>query len=235
MSKSFGAALAACCLIGVSLVCGGCSGEPEGAQPGATEVQPGMAPAPPAGPVSTSSRGIRRIMGRLTKGQSSLTEVIGKELKEATPAWETIQGQTKEYVQLVGEMTKYDPPKGTKESWTDLTAAYAESAGDLDKAAQAKDQSAALAAHGEIKNSCMGCHRQHRTMGPGGPGGPGFGGRPGGFPGMRKGGFGGPPPGGPPPGGPPPESPAPGGPPPGDPPPRDASSSAPHGEGAGSS
>src|SRR5262249_24912132 len=82
--------------------------------------------------------------------------------------------------------------------------------------AQAKDKDAALAAHTQITNSCMSCHREHRAMGPGGRGG--MGGGPPGFgpPGGGRPGPGGPPPspGGPPPGpgGPPP---GPGGPPPG--------------------
>ena len=74
------------------------------------------------------------------------------------------------------------PKKGSKESWEKLTAAWIESAGDLDEAARAKDLAAAKVAHDALKNSCKECHQAHRTMGP--PGGP--------------------PPGGPPPGGPPP-------------------------------
>ena len=152
---------------------------------------PGNGPSPPVGGAmatggAESSPGIKQIMVRLTKGPTSLTPILGDELKQAEPAWETIQGQTKEYAQLAAEMGKYDPPKGSKESWTKLASAYAESAADLDKSARAKDKEAALAAHGQITNSCMACHREHRAMGPGMGGPPG---------GMRGG-----PPGGPPPG-----------------------------------
>jgi hypothetical protein len=179
MTRFFSGASAAIGLIAVSLACGGCGDDPDTGQSGPGSGAPGNQPV--------TTPGIKQIMGKLTKGPNSLTEVIGKELSEPQPAWETIQGQTKEYVQLAGDMAKYDPPKGTKESWKERTAAYAESAADLDRAAQAKDKSAAMTAHGEIKNSCMGCHRQHRMMGPGGSGPGGFGPR----------GFGGPPPGGP--------------------------------------
>jgi hypothetical protein len=132
-------------------------------------------------------------MTRLTKGPNSLTPVIGKELKEENPPWETVQSQTKEYVQLASAMTGNDPPKGHKSSWEKLTLAYAEWAAELDKAAQAKDKSAALEAHGKLAGSCMACHREHREMrkGMGGPPGSGRG------PGM--------PPGEPPPGGPAPK------------------------------
>jgi hypothetical protein len=146
---------------------------------------PGNVPAPEGG--GKSSREIKDIMTKLAKGPNSLTPVLGNELKADPPAWETIQGQTKEYAQLAGELVKYNPPKGSKESWTKWTGEYSASASELDKAAQAKDKDAALEAHGKIANSCMACHREHRMMGPG-MGGP-------------RGGMG---PGGPPPGGPPP-------------------------------
>ena len=52
-------------------------------------------------------------------------------------------------------MGKNEPSKGTKESWTKLSTAFADSAAALDKAAQAKNKDAALEAHGQIQGSCM--------------------------------------------------------------------------------
>ena len=43
-------------------------------------------------------------MVTLAKGPNSLTPVLGKELNEGQPAWETIQGQAKEYARLAAEM-----------------------------------------------------------------------------------------------------------------------------------
>jgi hypothetical protein len=179
---------------------------------GSGDAQSNASPAP-GGPEQGGRPGrsseIRQIMGKLAKGPTSLTPVIGGELKQDPPPWETIQGQAKEYAVLASELGKHDPPKGSKESWAKLTSDYAGSAGDLDKAAQQMDKAAALVAHDQLSNACNACHREHRAMGPG------MGGPPGGFPGgPRPGGFrGGPPPGGPPPGG----FPGPGGPPPGGP------------------
>jgi hypothetical protein len=115
-----------------------------------------------------------------------LTAALGRELNEAQPPWETIQTQSKEYAQLTAALGQSDPPRGSKESWAEHTAAFAETASDLDKAAQAKDKSTALATHKQLTESCNACHGEHRRMGRGGPG---RGGPPGGF--------GGPPPGGP--------------------------------------
>jgi hypothetical protein len=133
-------------------------------------------------------------MTKLTKGPNALTPVIGKELNQNPPPWETIQGHTKEYLQSASELGTYDPPGGAKESWIKLTTAFAESAAELDKAAIAKNKETALVAHDQLKTSCNACHQQHRGMGarmrggpqnfgPGrGPGGPPPGSGPGGPP-----------------------------------------------------
>jgi hypothetical protein len=130
-------------------------------------------------------------MTRIGKGPNSLDRLLDAELKVEQPAWDTIQPQAAEYAKLAADIGKAEPSKGSKDSWTKLTAAFAESATALDKAAQAKDLAAARTAHQNLAASCMACHREHRG-GPGGPGGPG---------GRGPGGPGGRGPGGPPPGG----------------------------------
>jgi hypothetical protein len=147
-----------------------------------------MAPASAAPPINPgaipeSTGGtptIKQIMGVLTKGPSSLTPVIGKELEANPIPWETVQSQTREYARLAGELGRNTPPKGEQESWSALTLAWSEAATALDKASQAKNADAALDAHGKLAGSCMTCHRAHRVMGPGGGGPPRGPGRPGG-------------------------------------------------------
>src|SRR5262249_880470 len=83
-------------------------------------------PRPPSGPGFGKGTGgpsspIRDIMAKLTKGPQSLTPLVGQELKRDPPPWDEIQPQTKEFVVLAKSMGKYDPPKGSKESWTKLT------------------------------------------------------------------------------------------------------------------
>ena len=182
----------------VTLAAGGCDEADNAEQvnlppPGAGGGMPGGGGPPGGG----GSPGIRQIMGKLTKGPNSLTPLIGNELQQDPPPWETIQGQAKEYAQSAAELGQYDPPKGAKESWIKLTAAFAESGAELERAAMAKDKDAARLSHDQLKNSCNACHQEHRRMGrggggPGGPGGP----PPGGF-GRPPGASGGPPPGGP--------------------------------------
>jgi hypothetical protein len=193
----------------VLLAAGGCSeGDNENQ---VNEPPPGAGGGPPGGGgPGGGAPGIRQIMAKLGRGPNALTPVIGNALQQDPPPWDTIQGQAKEYAQSAAELGKFDPPKGAKESWVKLTAAFADSGAELEKAAIAKDKEAARLSHDQLKNSCNACHQEHRRMGRGGgPGGPG--GPPPGGPGGR-GGFGRPPGG---PRGPPPERP--GGPPPGAP------------------
>ncbi len=159
-------------------------------------------------------------MSKIGKGPQAIQGSLVEYLKQAEPAWDSIQPKTKEYAQVAAQLDKLEPVKGAKDSWSKLSLAFAESATELDHAAQAKDKNKTKEALDSLGGSCMACHRAHRIMGPGmggPPGGRGMGpaGGPGGPP--PPGGFGGPPPGGPggpPPGGPPPGGPAPGGPPP---------------------
>ncbi len=199
----------------------GCSDE------SANEAGPNMA-GPPAkgapgggpGEAPRSNPKIKEIMTKVGKGPRALQGSLTEALKQAEPAWDTIQTKTRDYSQLASELEKLEPTKGSKDSWAKLALAFAESAGELDHAAQAKDKNKTKESLDSLGSSCMACHRAHRTMGPGmggPPGGRGMGppGGPGGPP--PPGGFGGPPPGGPLPGG--PGGPPPGGPPPGGPPP----------------
>lgn len=220
--RSFGCA-PALLLLGLATGCG--SGEnpndniAEITPPQDPNAPPPPAPSPTGGMMVYTNPKIKSAMEAIGKGPKALMPTLAAELKEPEPPWDTIQKQTKEYVDHAAAVAKEKPMRGSDESWGKETAAFSETAAELDKAAQAKNKDEALAVHGRLGNACMACHRRHRMMppgggmggpggmmggpgmrGPGGPGGPrGFGGPPGGAP---PGGPGGPPPGGP--GGPPP-------------------------------
>jgi hypothetical protein len=125
---------------------------------------------------------VKQIMMRISdRNPQSLTKLLEQELQVNAPDWGTIQPQTAEYAKLAVDLGKLDPPQGSKDSWSQLTAAFADSANALDRAAQAKDVNAARDAQARLGNSCMECHRAHRGRGGfGGPGRRGPGGPPGG-------------------------------------------------------
>jgi hypothetical protein len=170
------------CLSAMILAGGACKKPKEDANAGPQDDGPmrgqGMGGRPGASP-------LRDLMMKLAKGPQSLNSLIGGELKSESPPWDTIQKQTKEFLQLASSMGKYDPPKGSKESWTKHTSSFVASADALEKAGLSKNKDKALEAHATLGQSCMSCHREHRGgPGGGGPGGfgPPGGGRPGGGP-----------------------------------------------------
>jgi hypothetical protein len=91
-----------------------------------------------------------------------LTAVIGAELDAAQPPWETLRPQAREYAELVAELARSEPRRGSQVAWAKQTAAYADAAVALDRAARARDRAAARAAHGRLTAACLGCHREHR-------------------------------------------------------------------------
>jgi hypothetical protein len=183
MTKASRGVMMLVALLAVSLAAGGCkkkdtgsAGPPQGVLPGGFPPGRGMAGRGPASP-------IRQIMDKINdRNPNSLTKLLDQELKADMPAWETIQPQAAEFAQLAADLGKLDPPRGSKESWSQLTTAFAESATALDKAAQAKDLKAARGADEKLGSACMECHKAHRGgpgRGFGGPGGRGPGGPPG--------------------------------------------------------
>src|ERR1017187_1437492 len=144
--------LSSICLAALACV-GGCDGGDEpNAPPGLRGAGGPGGPGGPGGGPGNAGRSseIRQIMVKLNnKGPNSLANLIDAGLKAEKPAWETIAPQAKEYAQLAADLGKHDPPKGSKESWSKLTAEYAGLAGELDKAAQAKDKAATTAAQGD--------------------------------------------------------------------------------------
>lgn len=176
MGKRLGRVLGFAVLLAVVVVGSACNknkkadavvqGNSEGGPP------PGMGFGGPKG------RGpIGQTMAKLFKGRSSLKDSIGQELNSDSPSWDTIQPQTKEFAELVASLSKYDPPKGSKDSWEKLTASFSKEAAALDHAAAAKNKDETLAVYTRLTDNqtCKACHQEHR----GGPGGMGM--PPGGF------------------------------------------------------
>jgi hypothetical protein len=176
MTKPFRGAGVPLTLLALVLIGGGCgevtneaSGEdaPRAGAVAAVAPEASAVAAPDSGdskdtapaPIPTT----RHIMNRLAR-RGGLATKIGQELDAEPPPWEKIQEQTQEFNRLASALGKNKPPRGSQESWAKLSLAYADSATALDRAAQAKDREAALAAHDELAESCNECHREHRRM-----------------------------------------------------------------------
>lgn len=105
---------------------------------------------------------LKEIMTKAHKGGTSLLATVGAELKEDEPDWAEVQTKSKELVQLGTAMTKATPPRGEKESWDKLTAAYLQNAKALNAAAGKKAKTQAQAAQKKLATSCRSCHTAHK-------------------------------------------------------------------------
>jgi hypothetical protein len=105
---------------------------------------------------------IKEIMTKAHKGPTSLLMALGMQLKADQPEWGAVQKETKELIGLGECLSKNEPPKGEKDSWSKLTQAYVKEAKELDGAAQKQDKKAATAAQAKLSGSCKACHAAHR-------------------------------------------------------------------------
>ena len=170
---------------------GGPAGPPPGSPGGPPPGDPG-GPPPPGGPGPAGSgpggpgrggpgmggpgRGrqspIRQIMVKIDdRRPQGLTKAIKTGLSRRSRTGQRLRSRDGQYATLATELGTYDPPRGSKESWTKLTAALNGSATDLEQPARAKNKNDALAASQKLSGSCMECHREHRRQ-PGGGFGP---------------------------------------------------------------
>src|SRR5437899_13014311 len=80
----------------------------------------------PAGAQDEKGPDVKAIMGKLNKGPKAMTVALRKDLSADDPDWRKIQQDAKEFAKLAAAMRKNEPPKGSKESWEQLTKQYAE-------------------------------------------------------------------------------------------------------------
>ncbi len=156
--------------------------------PNEVEAANGVNAPPPLaskeGPNASGSRPIHGIMKQLDdRHPGGLTKAVKEGLGSATPDWAQLQKDSARYLELTSELVKYDPPRGSREGWTQQCTTFHDTAADLLKAVQGKQKAEALAAADGLSNSCMQCHREHRRMRGGGRGPQGGGPPPGGPPG----------------------------------------------------
>ena len=69
---------------------------------------------------------IKEIMEKVGRGPTALQGSLVGALKQPQPAWDTIQGKSKEYADLTSQLSKLEPVKGDKDSWSKLSLAFAD-------------------------------------------------------------------------------------------------------------
>lgn len=115
-----------------------------------------------AGQGEEKTPSIKEVMNKLHKGAKAPLATLKTQLNAASPNWDRIEKETKDFVILGASLAKNDPPKGEKASWKKLADSYFADAKALDDAAKAHDLAAAKAARDKIQASCKACHVPHK-------------------------------------------------------------------------
>jgi cytochrome c556 len=95
--------------------------------------------------------------------QNKVRGDLGKQVKAKDPKWEDIQKQTKDWVQVAEELSKFKPPKGDDASWKEQTEKYQTNVKAVDAAAEKKDPAGVTKGLATIQSSCGACHTKHRA------------------------------------------------------------------------
>ena len=107
---------------------------------------------------------IKKVMGKLHKGQKALLPSVKKALQSDSPNWGDIKKGSKVIVELAMTITEAEPPKGDKAAYNKLMSAYLASAKDLNEAAEAEDAAKAKASLGKLSGTCKTCHQAHQPQ-----------------------------------------------------------------------
>jgi cytochrome c556 len=107
------------------------------------------------------AKDIADVMKKAHKGATAFKAVTKKEIdaKEFDKAKDTMTA----WVAISSQLSEFEPPKGTKESWKTQTEKYAKDVKALAKAVGDKDAEAAEKAWSVVDKGCGACHSKHKA------------------------------------------------------------------------
>lgn len=93
--------------------------------------------------------------------QNKVRKDIGAQAKKGN--WESVQKQTKDWLEVAKVLGSQKPPKGDEKSWKEITDKYAATVKSIEDAAEKKDADAVGKGLATIGSMCQGCHSKHRA------------------------------------------------------------------------
>jgi cytochrome c556 len=106
-------------------------------------------------------KSIKEVMKKAHAGDTAFKAAITKAVK-AKEFDDDAKSTMKAWVAIGSHLGEFDPPKGEKDSWKELTKKYAEDLKALAKAVDSKDAEAAGKALKSVNGSCGACHKAHK-------------------------------------------------------------------------
>jgi cytochrome c556 len=92
--------------------------------------------------------------------QNKVRKNIGAQAKKGD--WESVQKQTKDWLEVAKVLGSQKPPKGDEKSWKELTDKYAATVKSIDEAAEKKDADGVSKGLATVGNMCGACHGKHK-------------------------------------------------------------------------
>jgi len=105
---------------------------------------------------------IKDIMKKAHKGEECLVSEVSVALHQDEPEWQATQKNVAELIRLGNMLTKKEPPKGSKDSWEQLTQGYVDRAKIVHDKLEQKDLPASRTAFDSLLETCKGCHLVHK-------------------------------------------------------------------------
>lgn len=105
---------------------------------------------------------IKEIMREAHQCRSAYIRVVRTEIEKDEPDWALIGGRSRELVRAGKLLSLNSPPKGSAESWDQLTSLYIARATVLADAAERKDKDEGRVVARRLHSMCASCHRVHK-------------------------------------------------------------------------
>jgi hypothetical protein len=105
---------------------------------------------------------IVEIMEEAHRCRTAYVRLAGNECRKEEPDWSVVETRGKELVRMGKLLAKNTPPRGTKESWEQLTTVYVAHATLLEDAGRRKDRESANYHVRKLTAMCNTCHKSHQ-------------------------------------------------------------------------
>jgi len=111
---------------------------------------------------SGGSKGSSPLAVLMNELDGTIDKDVGAVLKDQAVDWGRLVPLAQRYAEITAQVSRNPPPKGSVESWGQLSSAFAVNGRRLHDAVQIHDRNEAYEAWNDLHRSCVKCHQTHR-------------------------------------------------------------------------
>ncbi len=105
---------------------------------------------------------IKEIMKKAHGGRTSLYAIAWNDIHHEPPNWERARKNLAEMVRLCSQLTKSEPPKGSKESWQKFVQLYLDNAKVVQENLEKTNAAESRTSYDKLLKTCKMCHDAHK-------------------------------------------------------------------------